>query len=291
VSFDPKGSDAVNPRTRKPVAPRGLGGAAIPLSADQDPRIQLAQWMTAAENPYFATTMVNRTWKHFLGRGLVDPEDDLRVTNPSTNPALLEALRRSFIESKFDTRKLIRTICLSTVYRLSAVPNEHNAGDRTCYSRFIPRRLHAEVLLDAIDTVTGSKTTFKGVPAGTRAVALPDNLFESYFLSVFGRPDAASACECERSGDSSLAQALHMLNSAEIQTKLSGSRARDLVRDKRPMEERLSELYLVALSREPSKQEREALLAFLKSRGDKNQTTYEDLLWALINTKEFFFNH
>src|SRR5262249_41362841 len=155
------------------------------------------------DNPFFARALVNRYWKHFLGRGLVDPEDDLRATNPPSNPELLEALARHFVDHKYDLKDLVRTICASTVYQLSAVPNQHNAADRQNCSRYLPKRLHAEVLLDAIDDVTLSKTTFKGLPAGTRAVQLPDNLFDSYFLSVFGRPDAASACECERSSDAS----------------------------------------------------------------------------------------
>ena len=149
--------------------------------------------------------------------------------------------------------------------------------------------MHAEVLLDAIDAVTLAKTSFKGVPAGTRAVQLPDNLFESYFLSVFGRPDAASACECERSGDASLAQALHMINSAEIQTKVGGQRARDLMRDKRSESEKVRELYLIALSREPTKEETEVLVAHLMKK--KGQASYEAVLWALVNTKEFLFTH
>ena len=201
-----KGSDAVNPRTRKPQAARGLGGLEREMGKD-DPRARLAEWMTAKDNPFFARTLVNRTWKHFMGRGLVDPEDDMRATNPASNPELLDALAKSFIESGYDLRKLAREIAGSTTYRLSAVPNAHNANDRQSHSRFVPRRLNAEVLLDAIDTVTGAKSSFKGVPAGTRAVQLPDNLYDSYFLSVFGRPDAASACECERNGGSSLAQA------------------------------------------------------------------------------------
>ncbi|NBO93919.1 MAG: DUF1553 domain-containing protein, partial [Planctomycetia bacterium] len=291
VSLNAKAGDAVNPRTGKPVRPTGLGGKPVELKKDDDPRLKLVEWMTARDNPFFAKTLVNRYWKHFMGRGLVDPEDDLRVTNPSSNPALLMALENSFIESKYDVRMLIRTICTSTVYRLSAVPNEHNVGDRMCYSRFLPRRLHAEVLLDAIDQLTSSKTTFKGVPNGTRAVQLPDNLFESYFLSVFGRPDAASACECERSGDASLAQALHMLNSAEIQTKVSGQRSRDLAKDKRTLEAKIREIYLVALSREPTKDETSTLVAHLNKKGGNNQSSYEDILWALINTKEFLFNH
>ncbi len=282
-------SDPTNPRTRKPVRPAGLGAAAVHVAKDEDPRIKFAEWMTARDNPFFARTLVNRYWKHFMGRGIVDPEDDMRATNPASNPELLDALTKSFTDSGYNVRKLLRTICLSTAYRLSAEPNAHNTGDRQSHSRFLPRRLHAEVLLDAIDTVTGSKTSFKGMPAGTRAVQLPDNLFDSYFLSVFGRPDAASACECERSGDSSLAQALHLINSAEIQAKVNGTRSKDLAKDKRPHAERLRGLYLLALSREPEKEELEALAAHIKKKGD--QAGYEDIVWALINTKEFLFNH
>jgi hypothetical protein len=281
----------VNPRTGRAVRPTGLGGAALELSADDDPRQKLVEWMTAPVNPFFARTLVNRYWKHFLGRGLVDPEDDLRLTNPPSNPELLDALARSFVESKYDLRKLVRTICTSTVYRLSAVPNAHNAGDRQSYSRFLPRRLHAEVLLDAIDAVTLFRSTFKGVKGGTRAVQLPDNLFDNYFLSVFGRPDAASACECERSSDASLAQCLHLLNSQEVLGKVSGRRARELARDKRPHAERLCDLYLEALARPPSKDELVTLLEHIEKKGAAVQAAYEDVLWALINTKEFQFNH
>jgi hypothetical protein len=291
VSVKSRQAQVTNPRTGKAVRPTGLGGKPMDIASDEDPRAKFVDWMTAKDNPFFARTLANRYWKHFMGRGLVDPEDDMRATNPASNPELLDALTKSFVESGYDIRKLIRTICTSSVYRLSAVPNEHNASDRQSYSRFLPRRLHAEVLLDAIDTVTGSKTSFRGAPAGTRAVQLPDNLFDSYFLSVFGRPDAASACECERSGESSLAQCLHMLNSQEILNKVGGDRVRSLARDKRPHAERIRDLYLAALSREPSKEEAQALLAHIEKKGSSVQTAYEDIVWALINTKEFLFNH
>lgn len=283
-------AEAKNPRTNKTVKAAGLGSEPMDMASDMDPRTKLADWMTDPKNPFFAKALVNRYWKHFLGRGLIDPEDDMRVTNPATNPELLEALAKSFIDSKYDLKKLIRTICVSKTYQLSAVPNEYNADDRQNFSRFLPKRLNAEVLLDAIDDVTGSKTSFKGV-SGVRAVQLPDNLFDSYFLSVFGRPDSASACECERSSDASLAQALHMFNSQEILAKVAGARASTLGKDKRPHEERLKELYLIALSREPSKEELTSLTGYIDKRKGKEQTAYEDIVWALINTKEFLFNH
>jgi hypothetical protein len=254
--------------------------------------------MAEKDNPFFARALVNRYWKHFLGRGLVDPEDDLRATNPASNPELLDALARRFVEHKYDLKDLVRIICTSQVYQLSAVPNRFNADDRQNYSHFLPKRLNAEVLLDAIDDVTQSRTVFKGAPAGTRAVQLPDNLFDSYFLSVFGRPDSASACECERSSDASLAQCLHMFNSQEVLDKIAGSakgssktRAGQLASDKRPHEEKLRELYLSALAREPSKDEMAVLLGYLEKRKASVQSAYEDIVWALLNTKEFLFNH
>src|SRR5262249_7261108 len=150
VSISPRQRDAINPRTKKAVPPTGLGGDPMPMAKEDDPRAKFADWMTKKDNPFFAKALANRYLKHFMGRGLVDPEDDMRAPNPASNPELLHALARSFVESKYDMRKYVRTICLSPVYRLSAVPNEHNAKDRQSYSRFLPRRLHAEVLLDSI---------------------------------------------------------------------------------------------------------------------------------------------
>jgi hypothetical protein len=180
--------------------------------------------MTSRDNRYFARSLVNRYWKHFFNRGLVEPEDDMRETNPPTNPELLEAVAAHFADSGYDLKDLVRTICGSTTYQLSAIPNQHNAVDKQYYSRYYPKRLTAEVLFDAVNQVTKSEAKWEGLPAGTRAVCLPDNSFNAsaYFLQVFGRPESASACECERSQDASLAQSLHLLNSKDIQTKISG---------------------------------------------------------------------
>ncbi len=320
VSVKPGKAEMMHPRTNRPVRAAGLGGPELDLPPEADPREKLVDWMTANDNPYFARALVNRYWKHFLGRGLVDPEDDLRVTNPPSNPELLEALAHHFAEHHYDLKDLVRTICTSQVYRLSVEPNAWNARDTQNFSRFLPRRLSAEVLLDSIDTVTGSKTAFKGVPAATRAVQLPDNQFESYFLSAFGRPDSASACECERNGDASLAQALHLFNSEELLEKISGrkiaapgevpdpkgkkpqpkqsggnngpvgGRIKELMADKRSDLEKINDLYLIALSRKPTRDEADTMLAHIKKKGDP-QAAYEDIIWALINTKEFLFNH
>lgn len=291
VSLKPGKAEATNPKTKKSIKPAGLDGPELTLTPEEDPRSKLVDWMADPKNQFFARALANRYWKHFLGRGLVEPEDDLRATNPATNPELLDALAKQFTDSKYDLKQLVRAICTSNTYRLSALPNEHNADDRQNYSRFLPRRLHAEVLFDAIDAVTLTKPAFKGVAAGTRALQLPDNQFESYFLSAFGRPDFASACECERSGDSSLAQSLHLFNSAELAKKVAGERLKKLVADKRPAQDRLRELYLVALAREPNQEEMARMTAYLQDRSGNLSAAYEDLLWAVLNTKEFLYNH
>ncbi len=284
---------ATNPKTQKVVPPTGLGAAKAALSTEDDPRHALVDWMTAKDNPFFAPALVNRYWKHFFSRGLVDPEDDMRVTNPATNQELLGALSKHFIDSGFDLKNLVRTICTSQAYALASTPNDYNANDKQNYSRYYPKRLPAEVLLDAIDTVTESKTSFGGVPQGVRAVQLPDSSFGSYFLTVFGRPESTSACECERSSEANLAQSLHLLNSSEVQGKLSATSglAAALAGDKdRPREEKIRQIYLRIYSREPQSDEAAVALGHLSKSKDE-KLAYEDILWALINTKEFLFNH
>jgi hypothetical protein len=286
-------AQASNPKTGQAVKPTGLGSEPMEIAPDADPRQELADWMANPQNPFFAKALVNRYWKHFFSRGLVDPEDDMRVTNPASNPALLDALAQNFIEYKFDMKHLVRTICTSQTYQLSAEPNEWNANDKQNFSRYYPKRLNAEVLLDAIDQVTATPSRFGGVPAGTRAVELPDNGFSSYFLTVFGRPESSSACECERSSEANLAQSLHLLNSGEIQGKLtSGSGLASVLGGdaNRPHEEKIRELYLLSFSREPTADELSIALSHIE-KGENKKFAYEDIVWALINTKEFLFNH
>lgn len=289
---------AVNPRDNQPVKPAGLGSEPMEIPPEEDPRQHLVDWMSAPDNPFFAHTFVNRYWKHFFGRGLVEPEDDMRQTNPATNPELLEALAEHFIASGFDMKDLVRTICQSQTYQLSSVPNAYNADDQQNFSRYYPKRLPAEVLLDAVDTVTGSETRFPGTPVGTRAVQLPDSGFNSYFLSVFGRPEGNSACECERTSEANLAQGLHLINSSDMLTKLSAAsgRAAQLAADtERDLESKIRKLYLTALSRPPTADEAATVAEYVKRKsqeeGSNAQMAYEDVLWALINTKEFLFNH
>ena len=286
---------AANLKTGVPVKPAALGDAIPEIAADEDPRLKLADWMSTKSNPFFAKSLVNRYWKHFFVRGLIEPEDDIRDTNPPTNPALLEALEEHFVASGFDLKNLVRVITQSRAYQLSEVPNAHNLVDRQNYSRYYPRRLQAEVLLDAIDRLAGTQTDFANLPPGTRAVALPDNSYNasSQFLRVFGRPEAESVCECERVQSSSLAQSLHLLNAPEMKTKLAAAngRAERLAKEEKPVEAKVRELYLAAFSREPRSQELKIAIDYLNEPGTDANANYQDLIWALINTKEFLFNH
>ena len=289
---------AVNPKNGETISPAGLGARPLELTPETDPRHALVDWMVSPDNPHFAPTLVNRYWKHFFSRGLVDPEDDIRETNPATNPELLNALARQFIDTGFDLKGLIRTICQSSTYQLSSEPNRFNAEDKQNYSRYYPRRLQAEVLLDSIDQVAGAVTQFDGMPSGTRAVQLPDSGFDVYFLKVFGRPEADSACECERAGDASLAQSLHLINSADLLGKMSADsgRAARLAGDvQRDHDEKIEELFLIAMCRRPTAEEASALIGYVerKTTGENANArqAYEDVMWMLLNTKEFLFNH
>jgi len=282
---------ARNPRTNGDRKPTGLGGEELEIPAYEDPRNQLVDWMVEPGNPFFAKSLVNRYWKHFFGRGIVDPEDDMRVTNPPSNAELLDALAENFVQNGFDLKRLVRDICTSSAYQLSSEPNDYNVTDKQNYSSFYPRRLNAEPLYDAINQVANSAVTFSGMPAGTRAVQLPDSGFTDYFLMVFGKPQAASACECERSDDANLAQSLHLLNSTDIQGKLAAGSGRPALLaadEEKSEEEKVDELYYWAFSRPANESERKLIFEFIERQPNKKQA-YEDVLWALFNTKEFLF--
>ena len=287
---------ATNAKSGKALKPAALGDSMPSIAADEDPRLKLADWMSSASNPFFAKAVVNRYWKHFFRRGLVEPEDDIRDTNPPSNPELLAALEKHLIESSFDLKSLIQVITSSSAYQLSAAPNEHNIADQQNYSRYYPRRLQAEVLLDAIDDLTGSRTEFPNLPSGTRAIALPDNSYNnaSPFLKVFGRPENESVCECERIQSSSLAQSLHLINANDIKSKLANAngRAAKLAKSESSVVESIRELYRVAFAREPNADEIQASIEFLSEHSaNAKHESFQDLIWALINTKEFLFNH
>ena len=296
ILFAKSSGTVVDKRTGKPAAIKPPDGPPIEVEPGDDPRLALASWMADPKNPFFARAVANRYWAHFFGRGLVDPVDDLRATNPPTNPELLDALADDLIAHGYSLKALVRALCKSRAYGLSAVPNAFNALDKQSFARHYPRRLTAEVVLDAVSQVVGSPATFPGLPsdahAPRRAISLPDEAFSSYFLDVFGRPQRISACECERVGEASMAQVLHLLNSEEVQARLSrpGARADLLAKDPRPDAEKVEELFLLALGHKPSSPQLAGALAHLARDPKRKKAAFEDILWGLINTKEFVFN-
>lgn len=300
---------AKNPNTDQELKPTPLDGDPLEIPVQRDPRIDLANWITSPNNPFFAKILVNRYWKHFFGRGLVEPEDDIRVTNPATHPALLDQLAESFVKSNYDLKQLCRTICNSRTYQFSSFPNQSNQDDDQNYARYYPRRLSAEIMLDAMNDAAGAKNHFNHQPVGARAVALPDDSanVESFFLRVFGRPQMDTACECERTANADLAQSLHLINSDTMEKLLSApdGRAVQLARDKsKDARTHIVELYLHTMSRQPTQTELDTALAHLDKKRklaeadpkkpsieQADKEAYEDIIWVVINTKEFLFNH
>jgi len=280
--------DVRQPRTGKVMSPKPLD--AEPVDHPLDRRIALAQWMTSPANTAFPRATVNRYVSYLLGRGLVDPVDDLRATNPPTNPAMLTALSDDFVKSGYNLKQLIRKIQISRLYQLDSQPTSQNEADRRFYSHFEVKRLTAEPLLDAIDYAAGTQTKFKDLPLGTRAIEIPDAEYPDYFLNTFAKPRRTSVCECERSPDANLAQALHTLNGDILSTKISakGSRVDKLLSEKKSHAEIVTDLYFATLCRTPSPQELSAAERLLSDYPSPKEC-YEDLLWALINSKGFLF--
>lgn len=311
------GGSTRHPRTSEEVFAHPLGTvnptaeAAKEMTGDR--RRLAAAWIADADNPTFAENLVNRMWAHFLGRGIIEPVDDIRLTNPPTNPELLRALAISFsgrrpplapgatarlapeypAPAPFDVKTLIRTITASAAYQRSCRPNATNELDEQNYSRALFKRLDAEVLFDAVCQVTGVEEKFDGVPAGSRAVQVWDSHVPHYFLRIFGRPQRATACECERTAETSVAQVLHVLNSPEIQAKLThaGGRLARLAA-KQPDDVKLvEEIYLTFYARIPTAEESKAAVTFLTEKKANRSQAIEDLAWSMMNTVEFLFNH
>ena len=284
---------ALQPRTGSQLAPQGLDRRAVEIPAGTDPRERLAGWVVSPDNPLFAAAIVNRLWRHFMAVGLVEPVDDLRATNPPSNAPLLEALSRELVESGYDLRHVMRLVVLSRAYQLAAETRPDNAADGRFHSHWYPRRLQAEVLADAIAKATGVPDTFAGSPGGTRAIQLPGPQTDSYFLATFGRSDRVTACACERSGDVTLPQLLHLQNGDTIQAKIhrdDGTLARLLAATAGGSPDPLVEgLFLATFGRPPRSAEREAVAGMLAGAG--REEVAADLLWALLNSKEFTFNH
>ncbi|MCH2203202.1 MAG: DUF1553 domain-containing protein [Fuerstiella sp.] len=282
-------SPAMMPLTGDVVETRPPGGIAPENLEAGDPRVHLAQWMTSSENPYFARLIVNRIWKHFLGRGLIEPEDDFRSTNPATNEPLLDFLADQLIRKEYDLKAVMRIIMNSRVYQLSSKPNDTNFEDEQNYSHFLVERIPAEVLLDSVSQVTSSPERFAGMPHGTRAIQLWDNRMPSYFLDTFGRSERLSACECGKSGEPTMAQALHLMNAPEIDDKISdpNGRVAGLVAAGLTQDEIVRELCLASLSRLPNEKEIQ-VASELFAQATPEQAA-GDFLWSLLNSYDFLF--
>ncbi len=281
-----------HPLTGKEMTPTPLLGKSLDIDADTDPREVLAQWVTAPENPYFAKVIVNRVWADLMGRGIVDPVDDLRATNPPSNPELLDALAKDFRKNKHDMKALLRSICLSHAYGLSTTPNDRNAADLRNYSRHYRQRLRAEVLLDMVSDITGVPEKFDAMPLGSRAMEVWTARSGSVFLDSFGRPDPNQDPPCERTTDTTVVQALHLMNSPTLYKKVTSDdgRCATLAKSAKTNAELIDELYLLAYSRNPTDTERAAALKRFDKKGATRRSATEDLMWALINTPEFVFN-
>jgi hypothetical protein len=291
VYLKPAG-EQTHPRRGGVVPPHPLDGAEMTDPIDR--RVKLSEWLTAPTNPFFARNLVNRFWGYYMGRGLVEPLDDMRATNPASNPELLDALAADFVKNKFDLRQLLRTIMSSRGYQLSAQKTPGNAADvqNVHYARFAIRRLTAEQLADALDHVTGTREIYKGLPPGTRAIQLPDSGVKSYLLDVFGRPARQITCECERTTQPNIAQALHLLHGDALNKKIAAptGRVEALFKAKKDVPAMVEDLYLAALSRPPRADEVERARQWVAGAATPRDGV-QDLLWAILNSREFLFNH
>jgi hypothetical protein len=272
------------------MAPKFLGGQAPDLKG-RDRRVVLAEWLASSDNPYFAKNLANIVWAHFFGRGIVHQVDDVRVSNPPVNGPLLDALAQHFTEYKYDFKRLVRDICTSRTYQLSTITNETNAFDERNFSHSTLRRIRAEVLLDCITQATQTKDKFAGLPLGARAVQIADGNTATYFLTTFGRASRETVCSCEVKMEPNLGQALHLLNGENVHAKVKqGGVVKRLLDEKKSPPQVINELYLRSLSRKPTDEETKAIETQLAGVKDP-RPALEDVFWALLNSREFLFNH
>jgi hypothetical protein len=290
VVFDGRGGESTHPIGGRAMPPTFLGGPVADV-AGRDRRAALAAWLTAPDNRMFARNVANFVWAHFFHRGIVEPVDDVRASNPPVNEALLDALATSLVRSSFQLEPFVRDICLSETYQRSVRPPAAGASDEANFSRAVPRRIRAEFLLDAISRVTGTKDKFDGLPLGARAIEIADGTTSTYFLSTFGRATRQTVCTCEVRAEPSLSQALHLLNGDTVHEKIrQGNVVRAALGAGAAPGDVLDDLFLRTLARRPSDAERAALLAPI-AEGVDPAVALEDALWALCNSREFLFNH
>lgn len=293
IIFAAKDGEVRQPRTGAVMKPKALGGPVYDdATTPESRRVSMAKWLTGPENPFFAKSMVNRVWYHLVGRGIVEPVDDFRDSNPASNDELIDGLAADFVKNGYSLKRLVKLITTSRTYQLSAKTNEINAGDNLYFSHAFTKLLPAEVLLDAISSFTSSPTAFGGLPEGVRATQIPDGKMENPFLKTFGRPARELACECERESDSNLSQALQLIGGATVNGKLRDDKGRmaTLAASMKSPEDIVKELYVSALSRDPSADEVKVAAKHISEAKDKRQAV-EDIGWVLINSKEFLFRH
>lgn len=291
IVFNRGNGEVKNLRDGQVMAPKFLGGD-TPEIGRRDRRAVLADWLVAPENPWFAKNVANRVWHHFFGRGIIDPPDDVRVTNPPSNARLLDELGARLVSYNYDLRRLVRDICNSNTYQQSTRPRDPALEDPKNFAVMPVRRLPSEVLLDAVCRVTGTPVKFPALPLGARAVEVAGGASGNYFLEVFGRPARESACTCDRRNEPTLAQTLHLINGDTVSNALRANEGRlpRQIAEQTPTDEAIEELYLAAYSRFPTEAEASRLVEYVDSAEDRRQAL-EDVYWSVLNSKEFVFTH
>jgi hypothetical protein len=290
IVFNSKGGEVAHPVKKVAMKPKFLGGAEPDLKGE-DRRVALAKWLASPENPYFATNLANRVWQHFFGVGIIEEVDDVRISNPASNPELLAELGKRFTAYKYDFKKLVRDICTSRTYQLATTTNETNAGDTRNFARAYLRRIKAETFLDCISQVTETRNKFPGLPNGARAVQIADGSVSTYFLTTFGRATRETVCSCEVRLEPTLSQSLHLLNGDATTKRIQqGNLIGRRIAEKKSHAQIIEELYVRSLSRRPTAAETEKLVRLVEAEADKKQAL-EDVFWSLLNSREFMFNH
>ena len=292
IVFNSKGGEATHPVTGARVKPKFLGGIEPDLKPGEDRRIAMAKWIASPENSYFSRNIANIVWQHFTGTGIVDPVDDVRVSNPPSNPELLDALAKKLVEYNFDMRKFVKDITMSMTYQRSAITNESNVGDKRNFAHAMVRRVRAEVLLDAISQVTNTPNKFQGLPLGARAVQIADGAVTNYFLTTFGRASRTTVCSCEVKMEPNLSQALHLMNGDAVHENIKkGKVIATMIKEGKTDKQIVEDLYLRCFGRAPLAKESASISQALAESADSRQAVLEDVFWALLNSKEFYFNH
>jgi hypothetical protein len=292
IIYNSKGGESRHFLTNAVMKPKFLGGETPELKTGDDRRKVLAEWLASPRNPYFARNIANIIWAHFNGVGVVEPVDDVRVSNPPSNPDLIATLATKLTEYKYDMRKFVRDICNSQTYQRSTKVNETNAGDKRNFSHAQVRRVRAEVLLDAISQITDTPNKFQGLPLGARAVQIADGAVTNYFLTTFGRAKRESVCSCEVKMEPTLSQALHLMNGDAVNDRIKQGRVvAKMVQEKKGDREIVEDLFLRVFGRMPNDKEWTSVQQAIAADPGGRQTVLEDLFWALLNSKEFYFNH